>query len=93
MQVSFNYSCRAGFVLLCVIMYTPLSQEITFAAIKGSEGYDLLRAGFGEVLEEVNAFVRVPEVVVRGKALQLDVVLGSDYKVRRIPGSAIMLIL
>ncbi len=75
--VRFNFSCRAGFVLLCVIMYTPGNH--TFAAIKGSEGYELLRAGIGEALEEVNALVRVPVVVVRGKALH--VVLGSDYKV------------
>ena len=53
----------------------------TFAAAKTSEKYESLHDAFQPVLEELNALLKSRQIIVKGKAINLDFVFGSDLKV------------
>ena len=62
----------------------PLFSHIgnhTFAAVKGTESYNLLAAAFAEVFDEVNRLIADPVASAGGREWNLTFKLGSDYKV------------
>ena len=54
----------------------------TFASVKGPEEYDFLKASFEPVWKQLGDLIRDPYVCVEGNKIRLNIVFGSDYKVR-----------
>ena len=54
----------------------------TYASARGHETYEFLRDCFAPVWREVAALIDNPVVVANGREYTLDIVCGSDYKVR-----------
>ena len=54
----------------------------TFTSVKGQEDYDLLKACFEPVWEEVGEVIAHPILYIKEEQYSLDIVLGSDYKVQ-----------
>ena len=51
--------------------------------MRGHESYELLSVAFSPVFQELNEALVDPYVIIDGVEWQLDMVFGSDYKVRR----------
>ena len=49
--------------------------------MRGHESYELLSAALLPVFEELNEAVADPYIIIDGVEWELDIVLGSDYKV------------
>ena len=52
----------------------------TFAVIQGAEQYEIIKNGFGVVLQEINNMIG-GFVEVNGETIELNFFLGGDYKV------------
>ena len=52
----------------------------TFAVIQGAEQYEIIKNGFGVVLQEINNLIG-GFVEVNGETIELNFFLGGDYKV------------
>ena len=53
----------------------------TFAAIKGSESYELLSNGLKPVIDDINLAISNPHITIDHRKWTLDFVLGADMKV------------
>lgn len=53
----------------------------TFAIVSGGESYILFKDGLDSVLEEINTLLEQNSVIVDGHVVELDFILGADYKV------------
>ena len=53
----------------------------TFAVIQGAEQYEIIKNGFGVVLQEINNLIAGGFVEVNGETIELNFFLGGDYKV------------
>lgn len=53
----------------------------TFASIRGSESYDLLKNAFKDVIAEINQVISDRGVMIGEKWYTLSFILGGDYKV------------
>ena len=53
----------------------------TFAAVKGSEGYEHMSFTLHEVFKEINTLIAAGKILVCDRLVELEFVLGSDYKV------------
>lgn len=53
----------------------------TFAAVKISEKYELLRDSLKPVFKELNSLIKKKKIVIGGTTVALDFVFGSDLKV------------
>ena len=49
--------------------------------MRGHESYEILSVAFAPVFQELNEALVDPYVIIDGVEGQLDIVLGSDYKV------------
>lgn len=54
----------------------------TFASVKGPQEYSFLKASLEPVWEELNELIRNPSITHNGRDISLNIVFGSDYKVR-----------
>jgi len=62
-----------------------LEGNYTFAAVKGQEKYTYLNAALAPVWQEMNDLLGNPYICIgTSYTVRLDIVLGSDYKVREI---------
>ena len=80
--------CGSGKLTVCRLLdttvycqYVLLLGNHTFAAVKGSESYELLSSAFAPVFQELNEAIVNPCVEINGVHYELDLVFGSDYKV------------
>ena len=62
-------------------IYFLCSGNHTFASIRGSESYELLKNAFKNVIAEINQVISDGSVMVEEKRYTLNFVLGGDYKV------------
>ena len=53
----------------------------TIAIIKGKEEYQILKASLANVIRDVNATIKEGHIVVDGQKVNLEFLLGGDYKV------------
>ena len=68
------------YLCVCTCIYICIGNH-TFAAIAGTEDYTLLKHGLAPVLEEVNFLIDNPLLHFDEQSIELDFVLGGDYKV------------
>ena len=47
----------------------------------GSETYECLKESFADVIKDINHIAQKPKIVVDGKELDVDLIIGGDYKV------------
>ena len=97
--LTFSFPGLAGNVLSAAGKYVYISMSMyivymgfhignhTYASLKGVEDYDILKACFTSVWEEVGAN---PVVYLEGQEYQLDIVFSSDYKVSLIKNTCII---
>lgn len=52
--------------------------------VKGKEDHETLRESLANVIQDVNNLVKDGEINVDGQAVQLEFVLGGDYKVNNL---------
>ena len=56
----------------------------TVAVIKGHDNYDLLKTSCKDAFVYVNKFIFDGKVSIDGKDIQVEILLGSDYKVYNV---------
>ena len=54
----------------------------TFAAINAQEKYDILSSDMNDVMKSINDLIAKPEVTISDETYTLEIIMGSDYKVR-----------
>uniref|UniRef100_A0A1X7T8W8 Uncharacterized protein n=1 Tax=Amphimedon queenslandica TaxID=400682 RepID=A0A1X7T8W8_AMPQE len=58
----------------------------TFAVIKGKESYHLMKEELAPVLVEVNQIIQRGYLIIKGKRIEINLLLGGDYKVWKCDG-------
>ena len=56
----------------------------TVAVIKGHESYDLLKTSCNDVFVYVNKLIDDGKISIDGKDIQVEILLGGDYKVYHV---------
>ena len=56
----------------------------TVAVIKGHDNYDLLKTSCKDAFVYVNKFIVEGKVSIDGKDIQVEILLGGDYKVYNV---------
>uniref|UniRef100_A0A1X7T8Z9 Uncharacterized protein n=2 Tax=Amphimedon queenslandica TaxID=400682 RepID=A0A1X7T8Z9_AMPQE len=56
------------------------TSNYTFAVIKGKESYHLMKEELAPVLVEVNQIIQRGYLIIKGKRIEINLLLGGDYK-------------
>ena len=72
----------AGWFFVYIDYNVCHTENHTFASVKGPEEYEFLKACFEPVWRELQELIEYPFLCINGTQIQLDIVFGSDYKVR-----------
>ena len=82
-----KFSKTSSYVLLS-LSFPGVSNDVlagtgnhTFAAVKTTEKYELLRDSLKPVFKELNSLIQKKKIMIGGTTVALDFVFGSDLKV------------
>ena len=67
---------------MCVWLTESITGNHTFAAINAQENYDTLSSDMNNVMKSINDLIATPKVIISEDTYTLDIIMGSDYKVR-----------